>query len=385
MMNNTAVAINKTYQTNVNDKFVIFSNPEFSDVRTLFVENVLWFVAADICKALDLSNTTMAMQKVDQEDRAKLNLGQPYGEVNCVNEPGVYSLVLTSKKKEAKAFKRWIVHDVIPSIRNNGEYSVVNKTTDLPLSREEMAMYITALQATSDEIKNSCLETMNVLKESLNKQHEEFMSILNSFHDSSEKFFSSFNSINTVTTSNKSNDDDIFINEAKTCIEKICARLNVSVQAAYKLVYTNMSEIDGINVYRNKKESSAIKYVAKNEDYRKSFMKCAESLYNLPTFSNEKINTVSKFEDWKVYQKIPAEICDLVEEYKKKKNKNSHDYARACLFKDFAKAIGINQKQLREKTVEYAKSIGIESCGIGYMIFNNKDMFEILKKIVAEA
>lgn len=75
-----------------------------------------------MCKALEHSNVTVALDRLDEDEKAKLNLGLPGGDTNCVNEPGLYSLVLGSRKPEAKSFKRWITHDVIPSIRKTGGY-----------------------------------------------------------------------------------------------------------------------------------------------------------------------------------------------------------------------------------------------------------------------
>lgn len=100
----------------------IFNNEEFGEIRTVTIGNEPWFVASDICKALDLSNPTMAMERLDDDEKSKLNLGLSGGATNCVNEYGLYSLVLASRKKEAKDFKRWITHEVLPSIRKNGGY-----------------------------------------------------------------------------------------------------------------------------------------------------------------------------------------------------------------------------------------------------------------------
>ena len=61
-------------------------------------------------------------KRLDEDEKARLNLGLSGGDTNCVNEPGLYSLVLGSRKPEAKSFKRWITHDVIPSIRKTGGY-----------------------------------------------------------------------------------------------------------------------------------------------------------------------------------------------------------------------------------------------------------------------
>ena len=78
-----------------------------------------WFVAADVCKALELDQVTNALRKLDDDEKALISIkGISRGNenTNIINEPGLYSLVLGSRKLEAKAFKRWITHDVIPSL-----------------------------------------------------------------------------------------------------------------------------------------------------------------------------------------------------------------------------------------------------------------------------
>ena len=97
----------------------IFESPEFGQVRTTVIDGEPWFVAADVCRALDLGNPTRALDRLDNDERTLISIkgasnGKP---VNGVNEPGLYSLVLGSRKPEAKAFKRWITHEVIPAIR----------------------------------------------------------------------------------------------------------------------------------------------------------------------------------------------------------------------------------------------------------------------------
>lgn len=101
----------------------IFENPEFGQIRAVLGENgEPLFVAADVCRALEHSNVTMALDRLDDDEKAKLNLGLSGGATNCVTEAGLYSLVLGSRKKEAKQFKRWVTHEVIPSIRKHGAY-----------------------------------------------------------------------------------------------------------------------------------------------------------------------------------------------------------------------------------------------------------------------
>lgn len=107
------------------NELTVFNNEEFGEIRTMTIEGEPWFVAADVCRALDLSNPTIATSRLDKDERAKFNLGRQ-GDGTIINESGLYSLVLGSRKPEAKAFKRWITHDIIPTIRKTGGY--VNDT-----------------------------------------------------------------------------------------------------------------------------------------------------------------------------------------------------------------------------------------------------------------
>lgn len=100
----------------------VFEREEFGQIRTVTRDGEPWFVAVDVCRALEHSNVSSALERLDDDERSKLNLGRQ-GETNVVNEPGLYTLVLGSRKPEAKAFKRWITHEVLPSIRKTGVYA----------------------------------------------------------------------------------------------------------------------------------------------------------------------------------------------------------------------------------------------------------------------
>lgn len=80
-----------------------------------------WFVAKDVCDILGHSNVSMALDRLDDDERSKFNLGRQ-GETNIVNEAGLYVLVLGSRKPEAHEFKRWVTHEVLPQIRRTGGY-----------------------------------------------------------------------------------------------------------------------------------------------------------------------------------------------------------------------------------------------------------------------
>lgn len=108
----------------------IFNNPEFGQIRTVDYNNEPWFIAKDVCEILELSNATVALQRLEFDELTKLNIGSRQGETNIINEFGLYSLILGSRKKEAKAFKRWITHDVIPAIRKTGKYALNTEPYD---------------------------------------------------------------------------------------------------------------------------------------------------------------------------------------------------------------------------------------------------------------
>ncbi|MGH0485305.1 BRO family protein [Bacillus mycoides] len=86
----------------------------------------MWFVAKDVCDVLELTNPTVALQTLDSDERSKFNLGRQ-GEANMINESGLYSLILASRKPQAKAFKKWLTSEVLPSIRRDGGYMVVQE------------------------------------------------------------------------------------------------------------------------------------------------------------------------------------------------------------------------------------------------------------------
>lgn len=103
----------------------IFRKDEFGAVRAVMLEGEPWFVAADVCRALGIGNSSDAVKRLDDDEHALVSiegLSRGNDKANIINEPGLYGLVLASRKPEAKAFKRWITHEVIPEIRKTGGY-----------------------------------------------------------------------------------------------------------------------------------------------------------------------------------------------------------------------------------------------------------------------
>lgn len=99
----------------------IFNNEEFGEIRTVVVNEEPMFCLTDICKALEMSNPTMVAQRLDDDERTKLDLGRQ-GETNFITESGLYAVILRSDKPNAKKFRKWVTSEVLPSIRKNGGY-----------------------------------------------------------------------------------------------------------------------------------------------------------------------------------------------------------------------------------------------------------------------
>ena len=83
-----------------------------------------WWIASDVCEIIGLSNTTEALRNLDNDEKSTLRISESGPERNIINEPGLYSLIIRSNKPEAKKFKRWITHEVLPSIRKNGRFEI---------------------------------------------------------------------------------------------------------------------------------------------------------------------------------------------------------------------------------------------------------------------
>lgn len=102
-------------------------------IRTIEQDGEAWFVAADVCQVLGIANPRHAVSRLDDDERGVVssdtpssnqhgNFGTVKQEVTTINESGLYSLILTSRKEEARAFKRWVTHEVLPAIRKTGGY-----------------------------------------------------------------------------------------------------------------------------------------------------------------------------------------------------------------------------------------------------------------------
>lgn len=106
---------------------IIPFNYKSETVRVIQDENgEPWWVAKDVCKILGLEDTHKAVQRLEEDEKGRKIIPTPGGDQQMlvINEPGLYSLMLRSNKPEAKQFKKWVTHDVLPTIRKTGRYEI---------------------------------------------------------------------------------------------------------------------------------------------------------------------------------------------------------------------------------------------------------------------
>lgn len=130
----------------------LFQNEQFGPIRTVMVDGEPWFVAKDVCEALDITNSRDAVARLDDDEKGVVLTDTLGGaqELSAVNEPGLYTLILGSRKPEAKAFRRWITHEVLPALRRTGRYGAPGSVTQ---SITELRAAMDAMQDMLDELR----------------------------------------------------------------------------------------------------------------------------------------------------------------------------------------------------------------------------------------
>lgn len=134
-------------------------NYDQQEVRTVLINGEPWFVAKDVCEVLGLSDTSMALSSLDDDEKGTSLICTPGGNqhLSVISEAGLYSLTIRSRKPAAKLFKRWITHEVLPTIRRTGgAYLTAAKAEEL-LSNPDLiiglAQQVKELRATSEQQK----------------------------------------------------------------------------------------------------------------------------------------------------------------------------------------------------------------------------------------
>jgi prophage antirepressor-like protein len=122
-----------------------------NDFRAVVVDSVPWFVAKDVCDVLGLEQVSRAMDRLEDDERRLVKVPHPQNpdktiDVNGINESGLYQLIIASNKPEAKAFKRWITHEVLPDIRKHGGYLTPEKVEEVLLNPDTIIRLATDLK-----------------------------------------------------------------------------------------------------------------------------------------------------------------------------------------------------------------------------------------------
>ena len=147
---------------------------EGHNVRTLTIDDEPWFVAKDVCYVLEISNTSQAISALDNDEKGICNNDTLGGSqtMSTINESGLYSLILRSRKPEAKRFKKWVTSEVLPSIRKQGAYmteETIEKVLTDPdfliklatnLKKEQQARRLAEAQAIELAEKNAVMKPL---------------------------------------------------------------------------------------------------------------------------------------------------------------------------------------------------------------------------------
>jgi toxin-antitoxin system, toxin component, bro family len=143
----------------INDeRFKIFSKENLGSVRTVLLNNEVWFCIKDVCDILELTNPTVVAKRLDEDEKAKFDLGLKNGELtNFTNESGLYTLILRSDKPEAKPFRKWITSEVIPAIRKTGKYEEKPMTSAQYLLQQ--AQWMVEAENRMNNIENDVAQT----------------------------------------------------------------------------------------------------------------------------------------------------------------------------------------------------------------------------------
>lgn len=152
----------------------IFNSTEFGEVRTIVIDNEVWFVGKDVCDILKYQNGSRDINRhVDEEDRIKEMIAQYQNgtlvktQTILINESGLFSLALSSKLPKAKEFKRWITKEVIPSIRKHGGYLTPAKIEEVLSNPDTIIKLATELKKlrTENQIQAQQIAEFKPIKE----------------------------------------------------------------------------------------------------------------------------------------------------------------------------------------------------------------------------
>lgn len=127
----------------------IFQNTEFGELRAIVDSDTPLFVASDVCRSLGLGNVSQSLSYLDADEKGITVYDTPGGpqRVSVVTEAGLYTLAIRSRKPKAKAFRRWITHEVLPAIRKHGIYATPDAIDQMLANPQVMIRTLQALES----------------------------------------------------------------------------------------------------------------------------------------------------------------------------------------------------------------------------------------------
>lgn len=378
----------------------------------------IWVVMNQILRNIGFDDKKISNQRTAWSKDVVLNRGSKIleapingyqREVNCLNRRYIplalakISITPTMQRTQPEVVEKLIRYqeecaDVLYKYFYPRE---ISKDTSLPLSREEMAMYMAALQSQTDEVKKMCVETFNGIAKVIQKYEDNNSKCLSLITDTASKFYSAYSlntdkiisclsNMNTVKSAQPAVTEDSFMSIARDLLNKICKAYGVELKTAYTLIYGKMVEVDGINPYKYKTESSVIKSIAKNVECRESFEKCVAILLEdkkpqIKSINNTKsylINT-SDNRTANPFWQTPTEVQELINKYKDSHRLNSDKYTYKTMMKSFYAKSGLSASEIRKLATEYGKSKG-SRCSVAYYLTTDRNLFQLLKTIAEE-
>lgn len=168
------------------NEIISFNNKEFGNIRTVIIDNEPWFVGKDICDVFGDTNHNRSLSKIDDEDKIMLDITDSLDRIQkaiYINESGLYDLMFSMQPQKAnkdnasdayptktqsrieklKRFKRWVTHEVIPSIRKTGRYEINKHDDQVTINRDDVS---TLIQMNSKLIEQN-QELLSIIKENV--------------------------------------------------------------------------------------------------------------------------------------------------------------------------------------------------------------------------
>lgn len=233
------------------NELMTFNNSEFGKVRSMLIDNEPWFVGKDVAEALGYAKTRNAIDRhVDDEDKKDAPFQGVLGGKQImviINESGLYSLILSSKLPTAKAFKRWVTSEILPSIRKTGSYS-------------------------NDKINETSLLMLSQMEETCN-------SMLNNFQSMLDSMYRTF--VNQIKTGLYVNSSEMLTANERD--NKGVSKMVKAIKTFYKFdtekevfsnIYRRMKDDNGINL-------NALKAARRFDGSTYEFIKCSDELYDV--------------------------------------------------------------------------------------------------------